>query len=76
MIHTHIPNLILQENFELYWDPARDLIIDKQTIGFQVIHKDKLRIMFKYAGDGFQAYDVCDHGHMKYFIYHNGDIPD
>ena len=66
----------LQRNFELYWDPAQDLSIDEKTIGFQGRYKDKLRIKFKYAGDGFQADDVRYHGYTYSFIYHNDDIPD
>ena len=50
----------LQGNFELYWDPERDLSIDEQTIGFQGRHKHNLRITFKDAGDGFQADTFCD----------------
>ena len=52
-----------QRKFELYWDSARDLSIDEQTIGFQGRHKDKIKIMFKYVGDGFQADDFCDSGY-------------
>ena len=43
----------LQRKFELYWYIARYLSINNQIIGFQAIHKDKLRIKFKDAGDGF-----------------------
>ena len=59
-----------------HWDPAWDLIIDEQTIGFQGRHKDKLHIAFKDSGDGFQADDVCDCGYTYSFIYSNYDIPD
>ena len=66
----------LQRNFELYWDIERDFSIDEKTIGFLSGHKNKLRIMFKDAGDCLQADDVCDRGYTYSFIYHNDDIPD
>ena len=52
----------LQSNFDLYWGPAWNLSIDEQTIGFKDIHKDKIRITFKYVGDVFQDDAVCDCG--------------
>ena len=66
----------LQRNFELYWDPARDLSIDEKAIGFQGRHKDKLRITFKDVGDDFQDDDICDHGYTYSLIYRNDDISD
>ena len=66
----------LQRNFELYWDPAWYLIIYEKTILFQVRHKDNIRIMFKGAGDCFQADTVCDCGRTYFFIYCNDDITD
>ena len=90
MIHSQIPNLMLKnilssrsigccrifrETFLLDWDPALYFIIDEKTIGFQVRHKDKLRIEFKDADDGFQADSVCDCGYTYSFIYRNDDIP-
>ena len=56
-------------------NPAQDLIIDEQTIGFQGIRKDKLWIELKDAGDGFQADDVCDRCYTYSFVYRNDDIP-
>ena len=90
MINAQIPNLMLHFflfkvrrmlqhlniNFELYWDPAQYLIIYEKTIGFQGRHKDKIRINFKDAGDGFQADAVCDSGYKFSFIYRNSDILD
>ena len=58
------------------WDPALYLIIDDKIIGFQGRHKDKLRVTFKYAGDGFQADDFCDRGYTLSFIYRSDDIHD
>ena len=66
----------LQRNFEFYWDIEQDFSIDEKTIGFLSGHKNKLRIMFKDAGDCLQADDVCDRGYTYSFIYHNDDIPD
>ena len=61
----------LERKFELYWEPARYLSINKQTIGFQSRHKDNFRITFKDAGDDFQDDDICDHGYLYSFIYRN-----
>ena len=66
----------LQRKFELYWDPAHDLITNDQTIGFQGRHKDNIWITFKDACDGFQANAVCDCVYTYYLIYRNDDIPD
>ena len=52
-----------QRKFELYWYTARDLSIDEKTIVYQFRHKDKMKIMFNYVGDGFQADDFCDIGY-------------
>ena len=59
----------LQRIFELYYDPAQDLSIDKKTIGFQGRHEDNIHIMFKASGDGLQADDVCNCGYTYSFIY-------
>ena len=74
MVHRMMQHL--QINFELYQDPARDLSINEQTIGFQGRHKDKLQIMFKDSGDVFQPDAVCDCGYTYYLIYRNDDIPE
>ena len=66
----------LHRNFDLYWDPSRYLSIGAQSIGFQVRHKDKLQIAFKYSGGGFQTDAVFDHGYIYSFIYLNDDISD
>ena len=66
----------IQRNFELYWNPARDLSINEKTIGFQGRQKDKIWIRFQNEGDGFQSYSVFDSGYMYYFIYCNDGIPE
>ena len=66
----------IQMNIGLFWYPARYLIISEQTSGYQGRHKDKVQIMFKYSGDGFQADDVCDSGYKYSFISPNYDISD
>ena len=66
----------IQRNFDLYQVPAWNLSIDEQTIGFKSIHKDKIRITFKYVGDVFQDNDVCYCDCIYSFIYRNNDIPD
>ena len=73
-VHRMLNNL--QRKFDFYWGPARDFITNEKIIGFQCRHKDKLWIVLKDAGDGFQADDVCDSGYTYSFIYRNDDIPD
>ena len=58
----------LQRKFELYWDPAQDLIINDKTIVFQGVNKDKLQISFKDASVGFQADGFCDCDYMYSFF--------
>jgi len=36
--------------------------IDKQTIGFQGRHSNKIRVTYKHAGDGFQTDTICADG--------------
>ena len=74
MVHRMLQNL--QINFELYWDPARDLITNEKTIGFKGRQKDKLLIKLKDSGDGLQSDDVFNCGYTYYFIYQNYDILD
>ena len=57
-----------QRNFELYWDPARYLGADEQTIGFQGIHRDKLWTKFKYSGGDFQTDAVFDRGYTYSYL--------
>ena len=66
----------LQINFELYWYPAQYLITNEKTIRFQGIHKDKLWITLKEAGDVCQADAVCDCSYTYYLIYCNYGITD
>ena len=75
LFKVHIMLQHFQRKFELYWYPVQYLRIDEKTIGFQGRHKDKLRIMFKDAGDGLQSDSVFDCGYTYSFAYINDGIP-
>jgi hypothetical protein len=55
--------------FKLAWILARSVSIDEQTIGFQGKHKDKRRITYKRAGDGFQNDALCQDGYTYQFYF-------
>ena len=46
---------------------------DKQTVGFQGRHADKLRVTYKAEGDGFQADCICEDGFT--FAVHFRNVP-
>jgi hypothetical protein len=46
-----------------------------QTIGFQVHHKDKLRITYIAEGDGFQCDALCHEGYTYTFYFWNQPAP-
>ena len=57
------------------WRLGRDISGDEQTIGFQGKHEDKLRIMYKAEGDGFQCDAICDSGFTWTFYFRNQKAP-
>jgi len=58
----------------LSWDCGIDVAIDEQTMGFQGVHVDKLRITYKKEGDGFQCDAICDDG-FTYSVYFRNEPP-
>ena len=50
---------------------GRNLSRDEQTIGFQLKHKDKLKISFKKEGDGFMMDALCSDGYTYSFLMPN-----
>ena len=42
--------------------------VDQQTTGFQGLHGDKLRILYKAEGNSFQYNELCSNGSM-FFIF-------
>ena len=57
------------------WRLGRDISGDEQTIGFQGRHADKLRIMYKAEGDGFQGDAICDSGYTWTFYFRHQPAP-
>ena len=51
------------------WALAKKLSVDKQTQQMQGRHPEKLRIMFKKEGDGFQCDTICDDGYTFTFFF-------
>ena len=49
--------------------------IDEQTIGFQGRHADKICVMYKNAGDGFQADAICADGYTFNWYFSNHPTP-
>ena len=45
--------------------------IDEQSIGFQEIYADKIRVTYKNAGDGFQADAICADGYTFNWYFRN-----
>jgi len=56
------------------WECGLDLGLDEQTMGFQGMHVDKLRISYKKEGDGFQCDALCDDG-FTYTVYFRNEKP-
>ena len=51
------------------WRLGKIVSVDKQTIGFQGRHVNKLRITYKCEGDGFQCDALCDAGYTFNFYF-------
>mmetsp|Transcript_22737 Transcript_22737/g.34392 ORF Transcript_22737/g.34392 Transcript_22737/m.34392 type:complete len:226 (+) Transcript_22737:1278-1955(+) len=65
----------LQEVSMEAWRLGRDVSCDEQTVGFQGVHKDKLRITYKNGGDGFQCDAICEDGYTWMFYFRNQPAP-
>ena len=50
--------------------------VDEQTVDFQGMHVDKLRITYKTEGDGFQCDAICDDGYTFEFYFRNEPPPE
>jgi hypothetical protein len=48
---------------------GRDLSCDKQTVGFQGHHKNKLQITYKNEGDWFMVDCICSNGYTYNFHF-------
>ena len=55
------------------WKLGREFSIEKTTLGFQGRYKDKRRIAYKRAGDGFQCDAIFENGftYQVYFCKHS-----
>jgi hypothetical protein len=51
------------------WDLGLEISVDEQTIGFQEVHIDKLRITYMSEGDGFQCDALCQDGFSYAFTF-------
>ena len=51
------------------WILGPEASVDEQTIGFQVNHICKLRIIYKSEGDGFQCDALCQDGFTYSFFF-------
>ena len=51
------------------WRLGQNISGDKQTIGFQGRHADKLQITYKAEGDGFQCHALADSGFTWTFFF-------
>ena len=79
---TKFPNwkvrpLILWMNyiFPRAWNLGQEFSIDEMTIGFQGRHRDKRRITYKRAGDGFQCDALCENGYTYQVYFRNHPAP-
>jgi len=59
----------------LAWLLEIDYSIDEMTIGFQGMHTDKLQIIYKKEGNGFQADALCQDGYCYQFYFRNDPAP-
>ena len=57
------------------WSYGMAISIDKQTIGFQRQHGDKLCITYKREGDGFQCDALCNDGYIYSFYFRKEPPP-
>ena len=62
--------------FKLVWLLGSSFSIDKMTMGFQGMHADKKRIMYKNKGDGFQCNAFCQTGYTYQFYMRNDPAPE
>lgn len=58
----------------LSWECGIDLGLDKQTIGFQGHHVNKLWINYKKEGDGFHCDALCDAG-FTFSVFFRNKLP-
>ena len=56
LVHTQVISMWV-------WRLGRDISGDKQMLGFQGRHADKLHITYKAEEDGFQCDTICDTGY-------------
>ena len=59
----------------LSWECGIDLGLDEQTMGFQGLHVDKMRITYNKEGDGFQCDALCDNGFTCSVFFRNEKPP-
>ena len=57
------------------WRAGLHLAGDEQTLSFQGMHQDKLRITFKQADDGCQCDAIYDQGYTITFYFRNTPLP-
>ena len=55
--------------------PGRDLSTDEKTMEFKGQHSDKLRIIYKKEGDGFQCDCIAEDGYTFTLYFRNQPAP-
>ena len=69
--HKHLQQVSMKA-----WRLGQNISGDKQTIGFQGRHTDKLQITYKAEGDGFQCDALADSGFTWTFYFHKQPAPE